>query len=201
MVQGNDASLHNSLWPLLPSLLPLSFHLSKFFIQDSVLPAKVLFLMCASFCLHLLCQRPRRDSSAINEEPLIGHVNLSCLCLQHMASVFLSWLELTSSEISATQQAAGISCSPLQISWMFPVFAPLPQSLSGVQSEREGPIDVAEIPVWSLTRNTSDLMFVVNTLVWLCLIVVWLILSMFVTNLAGNRIPFIFATPSCEVTI
>lgn len=123
MVQGNDASLHDSLWPLLPSLLPLSFHLSKFFIQDSALPAKVLFLMCASFCLNGPAEIGQRSMKN-------RHVILSCLCLQHMASVFLSWLELKSSEISATQQAAGISCSPFWISWMFPVFAPLPQSVS-----------------------------------------------------------------------
>lgn len=73
--------------------------------------------------------------------------------------------------------------------------------MSAVQSEREGPIDVAEIPVSSLTHNTSDLMFAVNMLMWLCLIVVWMIVCMFVTDLAGNRIPFIFAAPCCEVTI
>lgn len=73
--------------------------------------------------------------------------------------------------------------------------------VSTVQSEREGPIDVAEIPVSSLTRNTSDLMFAVNMLMWLCLIVVWMIVSMFVTHLAGNRIAFIFAAPCCEVTV
>lgn len=60
-----------------------------------------------------------------------------------------------------------------------------------VQSEREGPIDVAEIPVSFLTRNTSDLMFAVNMLMWLCLIVVWMVVSMFVTDLAGNRIPYL----------
>lgn len=73
--------------------------------------------------------------------------------------------------------------------------------MSAVQSEREGPIDVAEIPVSSLTRNTSGLKFAINMLMWLGLIVVWMIVSMSVTDLAGNRIPFIFAAPCCKVTI
>lgn len=158
---------------------------------------------CLNFSFRTLLSSPKFRFS-----PLLGHVNLSRLCLQHMASAFLSWLELKSSEISAAQQAAGISCSLLQISWMFPVFLCFLLLLSlnlclvsAVRSEREGPTDVAEIPVLSLTRNTPELMFAVNMLMLLCLVVVWTMVSMFVTDLAGNRIPFIFGASCCEVTI